>query len=323
MTKQDLDERKDTAPDAASGQEERPVGEESLVQVDGISGGDSDSDQLPDDADEINSEQGGRDGQRGAGGSDRPNLNLVHPVDNVSEQRERERSEPVSSDDDAGEDSIGGRHGDRHDDEPDAGGGVPDLQKTGEQQRRYSEKHGQHETGSRPHDDDGTGGGPDLRRGKVVPVGQVDVESADDLVPIMVSVANVKKHWKFVVPGLKELFAKNGNPLTLKDVRKVLDENRGWLVNIFHKRTKKHVGWVIVSREAEDQFTGREAFLIWLAFSKVPNVATLIYPFLEEMAVDLGYDDIVIYSPRKGWSRLSKKFGLQLREQVFYKRLKE
>jgi hypothetical protein len=129
------------------------------------------------------------------------------------------------------------------------------------------------------------------------------------------------KYYPLIVNDLLTVLKKSKSPLKPSQIIDVIEQDRAWLVVCFQRDTKKYLGFVIVSQEPVDQFTGGRSFLVWFAICSEPGASKVVFEELEKMASELGYTDIVMRSSRPGWERLAKAYGFSLKERIYMKNL--
>jgi hypothetical protein len=163
-----------------------------------------------------------------------------------------------------------------------------------------------------------------VRREPVVPgtlVGVPSEEIKKQFVMFHIQPENLMRWWPLVLEGVREVIKRTHPTFSENDVYQILRDNRAWLLPAFEKESKKYSGFVIISQEPADQFTGHRDMLLWMAHSKVPGAVKALMPHLEAIGKQLGFKSVVMHSPRKGWLRLAEQLGFTLRERVFVKAL--
>jgi len=307
MKKQALDEQKAVTPEPTNSPDQGDLG---AVAV-------SESEQRPTDPDgpdklsdtgptgESKRDKQPRDSRR----SDDPDLKLVSSSDSVSIVGNPSDNVDLSS---AGGTEL-------------EGGGVSDSDASDEQLHLdpREQRDGELEDSgddNRGQQQEGQSDSADLRRG--ILVSNSEPNSPVELIDILkVSAKNVVRYYPLFLKDLQEVIRKAETGISPSQVFDVLEQDRGWLILVFNKLTKKYRGFVIVSQEDPDQFTDSKPFLVWFAYCKTPGIAKKVFLELEDMARNLGYTDIIMRSKRKGWERLSEMYGFTLRERVFSKQL--
>ena len=253
-------------------------------------------------------------------GSDHPQLNLVYSSDSIRNGRRdnRDRDDQSTSGTD---DPIG-------DSGPDS-----DTQHQRLQVHGSGLGDGEPDSGSRQADqqlDRESSPDVNLRQVQLVPSeGLVEEPSgvqwkeytSEDLEIVKVSAKSVVRYYPLIAKDLRSVIKKSRVSIQSSQILDVLEEGRGWLFVGFDPKTKKYQGFVIVSQEEPDQFTGNRPFLIWFAYCEKPGLAKVLFDELEELATDFGYDEMVMRSVRPGWERLSQAYGFTLKERVFSKKL--
>jgi hypothetical protein len=142
-----------------------------------------------------------------------------------------------------------------------------------------------------------------------------------DVVPLEVSVQHLSKWWPIIRSGVEEVVQKNSPSLIPEDVYSLLRQGRAWLIIAVNADTKKYEGFIILCEELPNSFASEVDLLIWIAYSKIPGTAELLFPKIEAAAKKQGYKRIAFHSHRDGWVRKAKSYGFKLTERVFHKRL--
>lgn len=316
------DEQKTVLTLVPGSPDERDVGDKPVSEPERLLFGSDGSSELSASGQADQGECDGHDGSFASSDSSDPEV--VDSGDSLGGISERGHSDVVPADesDDSDGNSV-----------PDSD--APDAQlRTEERERRD----GEHEAGGGLGGDklqEGQSHRSDLRRGVLVPpaeperLGKLKPSGAvqwkeydpDSLLFVKATAKNVLRYYSLVIKDLRRLIHKAQVPVTPSQVFDILEQDRGWLIVGFDKDTKKYLGFVVVSQEPPDQFTGNRAFLIWLAFCKHPGVAKILFDELEKMASDLGYTEIIMRSIRPGWDKLAEAYGFTPKERLYSKPL--
>ena len=141
------------------------------------------------------------------------------------------------------------------------------------------------------------------------------------VMPIEIPPAKLGHWWPIIRGGVEDVIHKGTPNFLPEDVYSFIKESRAWLIICVNQKTKAYEGFVVLTEELPNTFCTDPDLLIWLAHSKVPGSAELLFPKIEKAAKDKGYKRIAFHSERNGCVKRAKTYGFSLTERVFHKKL--